>query len=123
MRIISFNANGIRSAASKGFFQWLEAQDADIVCLQETKSQEHQLGDASFEGWYALSAPAQLAAPAQARLAKELRAVMALPEVQSQFRAQALEPVYRDPAEMLQLMEQEVTQFRAAAARARLTIE
>ena len=48
MRIISFNANGIRSAASKGFFQWLEAQDADIVCLQETKSQEHQLGDASF---------------------------------------------------------------------------
>jgi exodeoxyribonuclease-3 len=48
MRIISFNANGIRSAANKGFFPWLEAQDADIVCLQETKSQEDQLGDACF---------------------------------------------------------------------------
>ena len=44
MRIISFNANGIRSAASKGFFDWLPGQDADIVCIQETKAQEHQLG-------------------------------------------------------------------------------
>ena len=48
MRIISFNANGIRSAANKGFFPWLEAQEADIVCLQETKAQEDQLGDACF---------------------------------------------------------------------------
>ncbi len=44
LRIISFNANGIRSAASKGFFDWLPGQDADIVCVQETKAQEHQLG-------------------------------------------------------------------------------
>src|SRR5690606_10093425 len=48
MRIISFNANGIRSASSKGFFDWLGQQDADVVCLQETKSQEHQLADACF---------------------------------------------------------------------------
>lgn len=44
MRIITFNANGIRSAASKGFFDWLPGQHADIVCVQETKAQEHQLG-------------------------------------------------------------------------------
>ena len=44
LRIISFNANGIRSAASKGFFDWLPGQDADLVCVQETKAQEHQLG-------------------------------------------------------------------------------
>ncbi|MFC4727389.1 exodeoxyribonuclease III [Coralloluteibacterium thermophilus] len=43
MRIVSFNANGLRSAASKGFFEWFAAQDADILCLQETKAQEHQL--------------------------------------------------------------------------------
>ncbi len=85
--------------------------------------EELHLGGASFEGWYAMSAPAQLAPAVQARLGKELRAVMSLPEVQSQFRAQALEPVYLGPAEMLQLMEQEVTLFRAAAARARLTVE
>lgn len=43
MRIITLNANGIRSAASKGFFDWLPEQQADVVCLQETKAQEHQL--------------------------------------------------------------------------------
>lgn len=48
MRIITFNANGIRSAASKGFFDWLRAQDADVVCLQETKAQEDQLSDPKF---------------------------------------------------------------------------
>lgn len=48
MRVISLNANGIRSAARKGFFQWLEKQNADIVCIQETKSQLHQLEKAIF---------------------------------------------------------------------------
>ncbi|MBS7458993.1 exodeoxyribonuclease III [Coralloluteibacterium stylophorae] len=43
MRIISFNANGLRSAASKGFFDWFAQQDADVLCVQETKAQEHQL--------------------------------------------------------------------------------
>jgi exodeoxyribonuclease-3 len=42
------NANGIRSAARKGFFDWLQAQDADVVCIQETKAQLAQLGDACF---------------------------------------------------------------------------
>lgn len=48
MRIISFNANGLRSAASKGFFDWFRGQDADLLCVQETKAQEHQLGDDAF---------------------------------------------------------------------------
>ena len=48
MRIISFNANGIRSAANKGFFDWLRQQKADVVCLQETKAQEDQLADPMF---------------------------------------------------------------------------
>lgn len=43
MRVISFNANGIRAAARKGFFEWLPGQDADLVCIQETKAQVHQL--------------------------------------------------------------------------------
>ncbi|MFN2348332.1 MAG: exodeoxyribonuclease III [Thioalkalivibrio sp.] len=48
MRIITLNANGIRAAARKGFFDWLRGQDADVVCIQETKAQEHQLGDETF---------------------------------------------------------------------------
>jgi exodeoxyribonuclease-3 len=45
MRIISLNANGIRSAGRKGVFDWLSEQNADVVCIQETKAQEHQLTD------------------------------------------------------------------------------
>lgn len=43
LRIISFNANGIRAAARSGFYDWLNQQNADFVCLQETKAQHHQL--------------------------------------------------------------------------------
>ena len=47
-RVISLNANGIRAAARKGFFEWLPKQDADVICIQETKAQVHQLGDEVF---------------------------------------------------------------------------
>lgn len=43
MKVISFNANGIRSAARKGFYDWLQGQHADFVCVQETKAQLDQL--------------------------------------------------------------------------------
>ena len=43
LKIITCNLNGIRAAARKGFFAWMAAQDPDVVCLQETKAQEHQL--------------------------------------------------------------------------------
>ena len=43
MRIITLNANGIRSAERKNFFNWMQSQQPDIVCLQETKAQLHQL--------------------------------------------------------------------------------
>jgi exodeoxyribonuclease III len=48
MQITTFNCNGIRSAARKGFFDWLHVQAPDIVCLQETKAQEHQLTGGPF---------------------------------------------------------------------------
>ncbi len=48
MRIITLNCNGIRSAARKGLFRWLPRQRADVVCLQETKAQEHQLDHGDF---------------------------------------------------------------------------
>lgn len=43
MKIITFNANGIRAAARNGFYDWLTLQDADFVCIQETKAQVEQL--------------------------------------------------------------------------------
>jgi len=53
-RVISLNANGIRAAARKGFYEWMDTQNADIVCIQETKAQEHQLIDECFrpKGYY-----------------------------------------------------------------------
>jgi len=48
MRVVTLNANGIRSAARKGFFRWLPAQRADVICIQETKAQEHQLDHGTF---------------------------------------------------------------------------
>ncbi len=43
MRVMSFNANGIRSAARKGFYEWFKTQDVDLLCIQETKAQLTQL--------------------------------------------------------------------------------
>jgi exodeoxyribonuclease III len=43
MRVISINVNGVRSAASKGFYDWLAQQQADFVCLQELKAQATDL--------------------------------------------------------------------------------
>lgn len=48
MRIITLNANGIRSAARKGFFTWMSRQRADVVCIQETRAHEDQLTDRVF---------------------------------------------------------------------------
>ena len=47
-KIITCNTNGIRSAAAKGFFDWLHIEQPDVVCIQETKAQLHQLGDPIF---------------------------------------------------------------------------
>ncbi len=43
MRIVTLNANGLRSAASKGFPDWMRREKADFVCLQEIKAQEADL--------------------------------------------------------------------------------
>lgn len=45
MRIITANLNGVRSAARKGFFDWLLKQNADVICVQELKAQEQDLVD------------------------------------------------------------------------------
>ena len=41
MRIVSLNLNGIRSAARKDYFPWMQAQDADVFCLQEWGKLRH----------------------------------------------------------------------------------
>lgn len=43
MRIISYNVNGIRAAISKGFLNWLQQANPDVICLQEIKATEDQI--------------------------------------------------------------------------------
>lgn len=45
-KVISFNANGIRSAAKKGFFDWVLKENPDWICLQETKANRSDLPEA-----------------------------------------------------------------------------
>lgn len=54
MRIITLNLNGIRSAAKKGFFNWMLQQNADVVCLQELRAQEADITPwlLESEGYY-----------------------------------------------------------------------
>ena len=49
MKILSYNVNGIRAALNKGFADWLNAADPDVICLQETKALEEQIDTALFE--------------------------------------------------------------------------
>lgn len=42
MRMISWNVNGIRAAMGKGFLDFVAGQNADTICIQETKMQEGQ---------------------------------------------------------------------------------
>lgn len=49
MRIISWNVNGLRACARKGFLTWLGECDADIVAVQEVRSQRQQLPDEILE--------------------------------------------------------------------------
>ena len=50
MKFVSWNVNGLRAVAGKGFADIFEDFDADFVCLQETKLQAGQI-DLEFLGY------------------------------------------------------------------------
>ncbi|MGO5065647.1 exodeoxyribonuclease III [Clostridium sporogenes] len=54
MRVYSWNVNGLRAVAKKNFLEWIEEENPDILCIQETKLQENQLEDniKNIEGYY-----------------------------------------------------------------------
>ena len=49
MKIISYNVNGIRAALKKGFLDWLQVANPDVICIQETKAHKEQLDLTLFE--------------------------------------------------------------------------
>ena len=55
MRILSWNVNGLRACVRKGFHDFLDSSEADIIGLQEVRAFEHQLEPRTRapEGWHA----------------------------------------------------------------------
>ncbi|WP_394974616.1 exodeoxyribonuclease III [uncultured Croceitalea sp.] len=49
MKIVSYNVNGIRAALNKGFIEWLQSVNPDVVCIQETKAMKEQVDVMLFE--------------------------------------------------------------------------
>jgi exodeoxyribonuclease-3 len=49
MKIISYNVNGIRAAIKKGFIEWLNTSNTDVICLQEIKANTDQLDLSLFK--------------------------------------------------------------------------
>lgn len=49
MKIISYNVNGIRAAMRKGFLEWLQSANPDVICIQETKANMDQVDVAEIE--------------------------------------------------------------------------
>lgn len=61
MRFVSWNVNGLRAVMKKDFAVSLTAMQADVVCLQETKAQDHQVIEAleGIDGYYVYTNSAQ----------------------------------------------------------------
>ena len=61
MRIISWNINGLRACAKKGFLDFLEDSKAQVLCLQEVRAFPEQLPNEvrNAVGWHATFAPGE----------------------------------------------------------------
>jgi exodeoxyribonuclease-3 len=58
MKLASWNVNGIRASMDKGLRGYLQKCDADVVCLQEVKAEQHQAGLEWLEGYKVIWNPA-----------------------------------------------------------------
>lgn len=63
MRIISLNVTGIQAAAERGLFDWLPTQNADVICLQDTRADAIEVDDPALQlpGYFQYSFDAEQA--------------------------------------------------------------
>lgn len=48
MRVVTINVNGLKRATEAGFFDWMMAQNADVVCVQDIRARVYELDDAIY---------------------------------------------------------------------------
>jgi exodeoxyribonuclease-3 len=63
LRVVSWNVNGLRACAKRGFRDWLDASKADVVGVQEVRARPADLPAeiATPEGWFSCFSPAERA--------------------------------------------------------------
>lgn len=84
---------------------------------------ELKLSQALFDAWYAIAAPAATPAPVRDALLRALTEVMKEPEVRTRLAAQSMDATLLGPKALRELMDEEVTRYRAAAARAGIRLD
>lgn len=109
-------AGKLRALAIVGAMR--SSQFPDIATVTELKYPA-----ASFDGWYAIAAPARTPQAIVNKLVAEVSAVMADPDMQALIKAQAMEPVNVGPAAVRKIMDEEITRYRAHAWRAKIVVE
>lgn len=95
MRILSWNVNGLRACACKGFVSWLAGCGAEIVGVQELRARSEQLSAElrAPAGWYTHFSPAQRAGYSGVglyarRLPDELSTTLSQPDFDAEGRLQ-----------------------------------
>lgn len=93
MRLLTWNVNGIRAAWRNGFQNWFEGENADIVCLQETKARVDQLEESVLrpKGYYSAWHSAEKAGYSGVAILSrkeplEVRVGMGVPEIDREGR-------------------------------------
>lgn len=59
IKLATYNVNGIRAAEKKGFSQWLQQENPDVVCIQEIKALAEEIPDYRFLGYEVIAHPAR----------------------------------------------------------------
>ncbi|MES2188552.1 MAG: tripartite tricarboxylate transporter substrate binding protein [Pseudomonadota bacterium] len=84
---------------------------------------ELQLSPAVFDAWYAVAGPANLPQAVREKLLAALTAVMAEPGVRSKLAQQSMESTLLGPQALREVMDSEITRYRAIVARANLRLD
>lgn len=61
MRVISINVNGIHNAIEQGLLDWLAAQNADVICLQDTRASAYEMEEPEVQlhGYFCYASDAE----------------------------------------------------------------
>jgi len=84
---------------------------------------ELQLTAALLDAWYAVAAPAGVSPAVRSQVLQALTAVIAEPEVRKKLQQQSMEPALLGPQALRDVMDSEITRYRALVARANIRID